>query len=403
MSAEHCDVAVVGGGPAGCSAAISLARRGLRVVLFEARHYPHDKMCGEFLSPECGGLLEELGVSSRLASLGPVNIQSASLTAPDGTVWETKLPGTALGISRKLMDQALAEEVQRAGGILRESTTVTNIMGSLGRGFQVEMRGRNQRETITARAVIAAHGKRDTLDRMLGRRFFEQRQPFVALKAHFHGPPIPGRIELHAFPGGYCGMSEIEDGKKVVCLLAHETAFERARGPQGVDGFIHWMMGQNVFLQTWMQWAERIHERWITIAQVPFVSKPVVEGDIFMAGDSAGLIVPLAGNGISMALESGQLAAQVLEQYLEGEISAEDARNVYSRQWEQRFRQRLRLGRVLQPIMLHPRSAGLILRLLNAFPALGSYLTRSTRGKVRPVFAASNEGVSREQRGKLLF
>ena len=383
MSAAAWDVAVVGGGPAGCSAAITLARRGLRVVLFESRTYPHDKMCGEFLSPECSGLLENLGLGSRLASLGPVTIEKACLTAPDGTAWETQLPGTALGISRKLLDQALVEEFQRTGGTLREATTVTGIQGSLRDGFQVELAGKGggRAETTHARAVICAHGKRGALDRSLGRSFFDQHSPFVALKAHFHGPPIPGRIELHAFPGGYCGMSEIEDGKKVVCLLAHESAFARARGPQGLDGFVDWMMGQNVLLHAWMQWAERIHERWITIAQVSFAPKPVVEGDIFMVGDAAGLIVPLAGNGISMALEGGQVSARYLEQFLTGELSAEAARSAYARAWKKRFALRLRLGRVLQPLMLDPRRASLMLRLVNAVPALGSYLTRSTRGK----------------------
>ena len=176
-------------------------------------------------------------------------------------------------------------------------------------------------------------------------------------------------------------MSEIEDGKKVVCLLAHESAFARARGPQGLDGFVDWMMGQNVLLHAWMQWAERIHERWITIAQVSFAPKPVVEGDIFMVGDAAGLIVPLAGNGISMALEGGQVSARYLEQFLTGELSAEAARSAYARAWKKRFALRLRLGRVLQPLMLDPRRASLMLRLVNAVPALGSYLTRSTRGK----------------------
>src|SRR5258707_2713241 len=125
------DVAVVGGGPAGCSAAIHLALRGARVVLFEARAYPHDKLCGEFLSPECSGLLDQLGLAPVLRGLGPALIESVCLSAPDGTTWESRLPGPALGVTRRALDQALA---QRAAALRVEvctGTTVTSIEGSL--------------------------------------------------------------------------------------------------------------------------------------------------------------------------------------------------------------------------------------------------------------------------------
>src|SRR5690349_9649625 len=95
------DVAIVGGGPAGSSAAITLARLGARVVLFEAKTYPHDKLCGEFLSPECAMLLDELGLTPALRALKPASIEIACLTAPDGAAWETRLPGVALGLTRR--------------------------------------------------------------------------------------------------------------------------------------------------------------------------------------------------------------------------------------------------------------------------------------------------------------
>src|ERR1700687_1929498 len=133
------DVAVVGGGPAGCSAAIHLALRGARVVLLEARAYPHDKLCGEFLSPECAGLLDQQGLTPALSGLGPALIETVCLSAPDGTTWESRLPGPALGVTRRALDQALAQRAAALGVEVRAGTTVTRIEGSLAQGFKLHL------------------------------------------------------------------------------------------------------------------------------------------------------------------------------------------------------------------------------------------------------------------------
>src|SRR5712692_6565168 len=237
------DTAIVGGGPAGCSAAIALAQRGARVVLLEAKSYPHHKVCGEFLSPECHPILKALGVMRKLTALHAAPINVARISAPDGAAWETHFAGTALGISRSALDAALADQARTCGVEVREATTVTGICGSLTEGFRLETRSATGRGHIRTRTAIAAHGKRSTLDRALKRRFLNHPQPFIALKNHFHGPALPGRIELHAFGGGYCGLSEIEDGSANVCFLAHESVFSNAAS--SVETFVAWMQTQN--------------------------------------------------------------------------------------------------------------------------------------------------------------
>ncbi len=385
MSEKVYDAAIIGGGPAGTSAAITLAQQGFQVVLFEEKTYPHDKLCGEFLSPECTGLLADLAVSEKIASLRPVQIDAVHLTAPDGTLWETSLPGHAIGLSRRLLDAALAERAQVVGVDLRQATRVNDLHGSLGEGFVLDTRSGSQPRNLRARLVIGAYGKRGILDRVLGRPFFQQPQPFIALKAHFYGPPIPGRVELHGFPGGYCGISEIERDARVVCLLAYERVFQPFRHPgrNAAEAFVDWMKNQNPRLRNWLDHAERIHPRWISIAQVPFVAKPALDQDVLMAGDSAGLVVPLAGNGISMALDGGMLAAQYASAFLHGELPAPDLRQAYPQAWRKRFHLRLRLGRLLQPWMLRPTSLSFALRLLSALPPIGHYLVSKTRGTPR--------------------
>lgn len=383
MTALRADVLVIGGGPAGLSAAIRLARDGMRVMLCEANAYPHQKMCGEFLSPECAGLLSGLGAAEAVAAQLPTAIHTARITAPGGEEWFSHLPGTAWGLSRFTLDATLAGVARQAGVDVLERARVEAVSGNLAGGFKVNVQHNGQPRAISARMVIGAYGKRSNLDRALDRRFFKQRHPFMAFKAHFEGPPVPGRIELHGFPGGYCGLSEIEDGGLVACLLVHERVFQANGGAGGgVDAFISWMQSQNPFLGGWFARARRIYPRWISISQVCFDSKPAFERDVMMVGDAAGLITPLAGNGISMALEGGQLAGHHALAFLRNELSAPDLRRRYAAKWAQTFRARLALGRLLQPLMLRPAYLRLAVRLLRRVPAVGRYLVAHTRGGI---------------------
>lgn len=382
MTASMVDVVVAGGGPAGLSAGIRLAKAGVRVLLCEAQHYPHDKMCGEFLSPESPGLLRELGMTDAYNQLRPAAINEVRVTAPDGSCWQEALPGTAWGASRRNFDAALADHARHAGVQVCEGTTVESVKGNLERGFKVQLSGQLDGE-VPARVVIGAQGKRSKLDRALRRKFFAVRQPYLALKAHFEGPAVPGRIELHGFPGGYCGISEIEDGRMVACLLVHERVFRLAGAGPGsqMENFITWMQRQNPGLQEWFRVARRLHPRWISISQVCFAPKPALEQDLLMAGDAAGLIAPLAGNGISMALQGGIIAGGLAAQFLNGTISTVELRARYPAALRRSFGQRLALGRILQPLMLRPSTLRLALRLLNGAPPLGAFLITHTRAR----------------------
>ena len=108
------------------------------------------------------------------------------------------------------------------------------------------------------------------------------------------------------------------------------------------------MCSQNRHLHDWFAQAAPVYPEWLSIAQVPFVGKTSVEGDLLLAGDAAGMIAPLAGDGMAMALHSGKLAALLIDRYLAAELTAPELKKTYVRTWNATFSARLRLGRVLQ-------------------------------------------------------
>jgi menaquinone-9 beta-reductase len=375
------DAAVIGGGLAGCSAAIHLARQGFSVGLFESGQMPQHKVCGEFMSPGCVPLLDSLGVLDRLYECGAVDLDTIVLTVPNGSrkplIWSTPAPGKAIGVSRYLLDSVLIDRAAALGVTVHQNTTVTDVSGALDRGFQLSARNGHGPEAYSARAVIGAFGKRSALDRVMARPFLNRSHPFVGLKNHFTGVSLPDRIELHTFPGGYCGMSEVEGGLLNVCLLVRQEVF-RQHGPD-IERFIAWMLTQNPQLQQRLERAQPVHDSWLSIAQVPFSSKSSIEDDVLMAGDAAGMIVPLTGDGMEMALQGGQIAAAHITAYLKGELSPEVLRRAYPQAWQAEFRRRLWLGRLLQLVMLRPPLLRPGLRVVQGMPALGRYLVKKTR------------------------
>lgn len=372
----HYHTAIIGGGLAGASAAITLARRGHRVIVLEAGELPRHRVCGEFLSPECANTLTDLGVMDDVRAAGPRWMDEAAITTPSGTEWAHNLPGAAFGISRHLLDDLLARHARGAGADFRTRHTVKGVRGTLADGFSLDVSHAGKTHTLTAQTVIAAHGKRSTLDRTLNRRFFRHDAPFIGLKMHYKARPVPGRVELHTFDGGYCGLSEVEGGAVNACLLARA---DRLSAAGGLDGFVRWMGEQNPALGDWLSDAEPLLPRWESIAQVSFAPKPPVEGDLLFTGDAAGLIAPLAGNGMGMALDGGQLVAAHIADYLRGAVDAAGLRAGYASAWKTQFSGRLRLGRALQAMLLRPPVMDAALRVANSIPALGEYAVLHTR------------------------
>jgi flavin-dependent dehydrogenase len=211
------DVAIVGGGLAGLSASIVLAKKGYSVILFEKEQYPFHKVCGEYISLESWNFLQALGIP--LGEMQLPSITHFQLSATNGKTFTTKLPLGGFGISRFKLDSSLAQLAKRAGCTLLEKTKVENISqkeNTFELSFQTK--GIAAQQQVTAKVCCAAYGKRSNIDLKWKRSFLQHHDPKlnnqVAVKYHVKTHWQENLIGLHNFSGGYCGISKIEDGKQ---------------------------------------------------------------------------------------------------------------------------------------------------------------------------------------------
>jgi menaquinone-9 beta-reductase len=372
------DVIVVGAGLAGCSAAIQLAAQGVTVLLLEQSRYPTHRLCGEFLSVEVLATFVQLGILDAVREAGAHPIQEAYLTTSSGASFHRKLPGTALGLSRYQLDSILFKRAQAAGADCRDGTAVRTVTGTLQEGFTVSTR----QEDFRGRIVIGAFGKRSSLDRKLNRDFVRQRSPWVACKAHYrlHGESteLSNRIELHAFPGGYCGLSQIEAGQINVCWIAHERILQSISSAE--DRLTPVALFQNSVLAERLQSMHRLRTAQ-SLTQISFAVKDKFEGDILMMGDAGGMITPLCGDGMAMALRSTELAVPWVVKQLQGKLRQGEFQTQYERLWQREFKPRLQLGRLMHSLFVQPSLATVGVGICTLFPALGDWVIRSTRGE----------------------
>ncbi len=371
------DAIVIGGGLAGCSVALQLARRDHDVVLLEQSAYPRHKLCGEFLSPEAQSSLDGLGVLDDVRAAGASPMRRAQLTGPQGAVSEHALPGTALGLSRYRLDTLLFREACAVGVNGRPGTRATDVRGSLDDGFAVEAGG----DVLEGRLVIGAYGRRGVLDRTLDRPFLQQQSPYVAFKAHYAGPhddARPGAIELHAAPGGYCGLGPVENGRVNVCWIGRTDALKAAGGSP--EAMLNETLRQNPTLDERLRPLSRVSDRFEAVSQVPLMAKTRFAGNVCMVGDAAGMIAPLCGDGMAMALDAADLLAPLADDLLAGDRSPSAFRSAYRRQWRRTFGRRMRIGRWVHAAAFRPTLTTALLRTCTALPPIARWLIRATRG-----------------------
>ncbi len=369
------DIIIIGGGLAGLINAISLSRAGLKVALFEKNEYPFHKVCGEYISNETLPFLQSLDVNP--FDLGAVALSQFRLTSPQGHSLDLPLDLGGFGLSRYTLDQALYQKAQAQGVDFHLKTKVLEIKD------QAEHKTiqTNHSQEFQTKVLIAAHGKRANVDNQLDRRFFRQRSPYLGIKYHIRTNLHPhDQIALHNFKDGYCGISRIEDGKFCLCYL---TTRQNLKDHQGsISQMEAQLLGQNPHLQAIWDRSEFLYEKPLVINEISFAPKLPIEQGIFMCGDAAGLITPLCGNGMAMAIHGAKVLSELLMAYFAGRTSREKLESAYTKQWQHLFAKRLWAGRKIQALFGHPLLTEALLQSAKTLPPLGHWMVKQTHGRV---------------------
>jgi menaquinone-9 beta-reductase len=367
------DVVIAGGGLAGLCLSIQLALKNYRVCVCEKETYPFHKVCGEYISMESWDFLSSLGLPLKDWSLPIIN--QLLITSPNGESIREKLPLGGFGISRYKLDAALADVARQAGADVFENSKVHEILFS----DDVHMI-QTSTGLFISKVATACYGKKSNLDVKWKRGFLKKStQNYVGVKYHVKANLPVEQIALHNFPDGYCGISKIEEDKYCLCYLTRSENLKK--NEQSIPAMEENVLKQNPVLKKMLDEVVNIYEEPITIAQISFSKKTQVEHHVLFIGDAAGMITPLCGNGMSMAIHASKLAAESIADFLDKKISREDMENTYQRKWNSEFAGRLRTGRIIQRFFGKPFLSVFLIRVMKPFPFLIRALIRQTHGK----------------------
>jgi flavin-dependent dehydrogenase len=363
------DLIVVGAGPAGCAAAISVVRGGAKVLLLERGRFPRHKVCGEFVSAESLDLLHNLLAPDERHLISEAPRIARSRIFADGAELEAAISPPAASITRFDMDSALWDSCIQSGVETHAECTV-DAVESTG-PFKVTTGG----ECAHGKALINATGRWSNLTSPATRAGVNKER-WVGVKAHFREASAPVSVDLYFFDGGYCGVQPVrvagQNGSGAVInacamvrtdiattlpevLLCHPGLRERSRG---------WelMMAP------------------VSTSPLGFHQPEPVQGGMLQIGDSATFVDPFIGDGISLALRSGALAAECLAPFFRGESSLEQATAEYCRLYKQRLAPVFRASSWLRRMLRWPGVVRKpVLSLLEKTPSITSRLVRMTR------------------------
>ncbi|APG59550.1 NAD(P)/FAD-dependent oxidoreductase [Christiangramia salexigens] len=368
---KETQVLIIGGGLAGLTTAIHLSQNNLRVILIERNEYPHHKVCGEYISMEVLPYLNSLNID--LTKLNGPEIHTFEYSTMAGEVIRASLEMGGLGLSRYRLDSFLFEQARGSCEILQD--TVTESVFRNGSFITKCLSGTEYKSEF----VLGAFGKRSNLDKFLNRNFFQSSSGWLGVKAHYRHKNFPDDlVALHNFEGGYCGLSKTETGNINACYLSNYKTFKKYKNTRE---FKEKVLFKNPHLKEFFLGADLLFEKEISIAQVSFDQKNRVEAHILMLGDAAGLIHPLCGNGMAIAIHSAKIVSEnIIKYYGTKNYSRAMLEADYIYAWKIQFNSRMKNGRILQRILLNESLNSISQKLIKAMPDILPWIIKKTHG-----------------------
>ena len=377
---DRYDVIIAGAGPAGSSAAIHLATRGLSVLLVEQKRFPRPKLCGEFISPECQDHFEKLGVSRSIICSDPASITETVFYSSRGhqvTVPSNWFGGRlALGLSRAVMDDVLLRRAAEVGVQVIEGASVVGPRINTGAVHGLKIKAGMDNLEFEAPLTIDATGRARILARKLNHAH-KQKPKLIAFKAHFQNTRIaPGACEIYFYRGGYGGLSSIESGESNLCFIISAEQVKRCNSdPERVmremvmkNPRAAYTLGPAVTSSEWLS------ASWESFGR----QSPAPAKGLLAIGDAAAFIDPFTGSGMLMALESGELAEEVILRHrheLETATLAADYTSAYNK----KFSSRLRICSLLRRAAFRPRLTEWGVAIFGASERFRNRVARATR------------------------
>ncbi len=375
-SNQQYHVAIIGGGLAGLTLSIQCAAAGFKTILFEKEQYPFHKVCGEYISLESYPFLQKLGLQLDEFNL-PV-IKKLQLSDIKGKLYQFNLPLGGFGISRYSLDNHLYKLALAKGVEVLTETKVLDI-GFNNNSFNIQ----TSKGDFTSIVAAGSFGKRSNIDVKWKRNFVVQKPDklnnYIGVKYHIRLPAEKENIALHNFHNGYCGISNIEDDKCCLCYLTTADNLKLNKG--SIEKMEQNILWQNPVLKEIFTQSKFLYKDPLVISQVSFTKKQQIENHVLMIGDAAGLITPLCGNGMSMAMHAGKLAFENIDLFLQQKITRIQMEDNYTKQWKQHFSKRLLIGRTVQRLFGNNRTTSLFLSTMYKLPWLSKKIISATHGK----------------------
>jgi len=392
------DIVIIGGGPAGSTAALILSKAGFKTCLIEKKNFPREVLCGEFLSGEVSEILNELNLFEKFLSLNPIKLSKFRYVLNDREI-STDLNFPAYAIKRSVFDDFLLNCALESGIIIHQPADVIDVIRD-GDKFLVNVAmNREENFLITADFVIAAYGKQNILDKKLKRNFSISGMKSINNKSNYNGIKFhlnknllknfpDNEIRIYAADNIYCGLNPVSDNEITLCFLE-----KRGNGNGSVRDRIKNLLQNNQSFRSLFEYKadEILRELPACLSRrqvygtgnIYFGKKKAVEDGIFFIGDAAGMIAPFTGDGIGMAMYSAKILSSLIIQQKIKNYDRDHLDNKYTAAWNNSFLKRTKVALLVQQAILNKLYRQLSFKLIQTFPFLLPEIIKSTRNRIK--------------------